>query len=444
MGQSGHADAVRVVLVGRTGLDQSLRGSREVELLRARTTLEAIGELASPIDEESPSRSVVVVGEGVRAEGGEEAEFVRAAREVDPGTVVVRVGARGTEPGAYDAVVESAADVLDLGRTFGRPFGSEAGETEDACAGSGVESLISSILRQDAQRGAAEENGHGPARCGPAAGDRHVVEAMVRGEDVVTAALDVLRVRLGTPDVRFVERGENAEPRPGAEPVAWGEAVFGTLEADGHAVDALREHAAWLAGWIRLRDQQMELRNAAFTDPLTGAWNRRYFDRFLNAAIEQCRVHRRNLTLMVFDIDDFKVYNDTYGHAAGDEILMETVRLMRSVIRPTDKVCRIGGDEFGVIFYEPEGPRETNSRHPDSVYKIAQRFQEQIGRHRFPKLGSEAPGTLTVSGGLATYPWDGTTAEQLLARADELALESKRAGKNVLMMGPRAIRRGSE
>jgi len=67
------------------------------------------------------------------------------------------------------------------------------------------------------------------------------------------------------------------------------------------------------------------------------------------------------VTVMVFDIDDFKTYNDQYGHEAGDDILREAVRLLRSVIRPSDRVCRIGGDEFAVISYEPSGPRQEGS-----------------------------------------------------------------------------------
>jgi len=146
---------------------------------------------------------------------------------------------------------------------------------------------------------------------------------------------------------------------------------------------------------------------------------------------------------MVFDIDDFKHYNDRFGHDAGDEVLRETVRLLNSVIRSGDKVCRIGGDEFAVIFADLEGPRELGSNHPESVEQIAARFQDQICQMKFPKLGLDAPGTLSVSGGLATYPWDGTTAADLLHHADQLALQSKCKGKNVITMGP-GTQRGSE
>ena len=178
----------------------------------------------------------------------------------------------------------------------------------------------------------------------------------------------------------------------------------------------------------------------AFQDTLTGAWNRRFFDAFLRDSVAKAAQRRRPVTVMVFDIDDFKRYNDEFSHEAGDEILRETVRLLNSVIRKGDRVCRIGGDEFAVIFADPEAPRAPGSTHPETVEQIARRFQDQVCRTKFPKLGLEAPGTLSISGGLATYPWDGTDPDQLRRHADQLALESKRKGKNVITFGPGARR----
>ena len=73
---------------------------------------------------------------------------------------------------------------------------------------------------------------------------------------------------------------------------------------------------------------------------------------------------------------------------------------------------------------------------PETVEQIAARFQDQICQMKFPKLGIDAPGTLSISGGLATYPWDGTDPDSLIRHADRLALESKRKGKNVITFGP--------
>jgi two-component system cell cycle response regulator len=141
---------------------------------------------------------------------------------------------------------------------------------------------------------------------------------------------------------------------------------------------------------------------------------------------------------MVFDIDNFKTYNDLYGHEAGDQVLCETVELLRATIRRGDYVFRIGGDEFVVIFSDTEGPRGEHSAPPESVEQIAHRFQAQVCDLRFPQLGVDAPGTLSISAGLATFPWDGHDGPSLLRHADQLALESKRSGKNAITFGPGA------
>ena len=181
----------------------------------------------------------------------------------------------------------------------------------------------------------------------------------------------------------------------------------------------------------------------AMRDELTGAWNRRYFNRFLKRIVGHARDQRTSVTLMIFDIDDFKTYNDKYGHTAGDEILVETTRLMQAAVREQDVVARIGGDEFAVIFWDAEAPRRAGSRHPADVRKICDRFRKMILAHKFPKLLDEAPGTLTISGGLAAFPWDAKTPEELIERADAMALESKQQGKNAIKFGPGLLKNGA-
>lgn len=300
-------------------------------------------------------------------------------------------------------------------------------------------------------------------------GDAALVHALTAGRDLLLPAVELIRARTGAPDVLFVPTPPTTPPTPLAPgapapasappanspaahppaqppaapgrhhaPVTLGTHLAGWLQSALAAPATLEVHARWLAAWLELQHQQHALQHAALVDELTGAFNRRYFDRFLASAITQAQRDRHALTLMVLDLDDFKSYNDRFGHPAGDDILRETVRLLRSVIRPSDRVCRIGGDEFAVIFYEPTGPRDPGSRPPDDPLRIAHRFQQQIREHRFPKLGGCAPGTLTVSAGIATYPWDGRSVAELLARADQLALDSKRAGKNAITIGPNA------
>lgn len=281
-----------------------------------------------------------------------------------------------------------------------------------------------------------------PASGGQADAER-VVQALLHGQDPIEAVMAPLRERLGVPNAAFVpvREGEDSMPPTGGVPVRFGDRTLGHLVAPRVPRQVVEAEAAQLGVWIALSTQHQQLKAAAFADELTGAWNRRYFARFLSAALEKGRALRRPVTLLYFDIDDFKVYNDKYGHAAGDEILIEVVKLLRSVIRPTDRVCRVGGDEFVVVFFDPDGPRDRSKEQaPDDIMPIARRFQQQVCEHRFPKLAEEARGTLTISGGMASFPWDGHDVQTLLDRADELALQSKRAGKNAITLGPGAER----
>lgn len=430
-------DAWRVILVGRTGLDQSLRRDAAIELVRARDSIDALGELSDPIDETSPTRAAVIVSPDAEPAGEELTEFLGALRRVDPFVRVLRVGT-GT-PG-YDGAVSRECDAGALRRVL-----ADAGTLGHAAAPvpqtPPPETPVPETPRPEAPRPAASqplaaEDPHERAIRGSSeaplpppgapADDASLVRALLAGRPVMEPALAIARARAGRSDLDY-------DPATGRLTCADREWMLREATRVG-ALDA------WLSAWVRLEAQHRELRQAAFTDPLTGAWNRRYFQRFMDAAIEQARLARRSLTLMVFDIDDFKRYNDAYGHAAGDEILVETVRLLNSVIRPSDRVCRVGGDEFAVIFYEPQGPRAPNSAPPESVYTIATRFQQQVCNHRFPKLGEEAAGSLTISGGLASFPWDGHDAATLLDRADQLSLASKKQGKNALTFGRAAER----
>jgi PleD family two-component response regulator len=141
----------------------------------------------------------------------------------------------------------------------------------------------------------------------------------------------------------------------------------------------------------------------------------------------------------VFDIDNFKHYNDVYGHLAGDGILREVAVLMRRCCRPHDVVGRIGGDEFAAVFWDDphraagEVSRERRSaaaEHPTEAISVIKRFQQALGNADLHLLGPRGEGVLTISGGLASFPRDGATVQELFERADQALLEAKRSGKN--------------
>ena len=181
------------------------------------------------------------------------------------------------------------------------------------------------------------------------------------------------------------------------------------------------------------------LEKLATEDDLTGLKNRRYIWEFSRQVMKRAKAENGRMTLLVFDIDDFKHYNDVYGHCAGDKVLKQAAVLMRRCCRQQDVVGRIGGDEFAVVFWddprrraagaEPER-RLATADHPRQAIIIAKRFVRELEKAEFHLLGPGGKGVLTISGGLASYPRDGSTIEELLGQADKALLEAKRSGKN--------------
>ena len=218
-------------------------------------------------------------------------------------------------------------------------------------------------------------------------------------------------------------------------PLRYGHEEHGILAAIGATENDITRWARWAACWLDLARRQQNLKILAYQDELSGAWNRRFLRTCLTKELQIARDARRHLTVMIFDIDDFKHYNDKWGHDAGDEIIRELVKLLRTIIRKGDHVCRIGGDEFAVLFCDPEPPREVGSNHPTTIEILAKRFRGQVQQARFTKLGHEATGVLSISGGLATFPWDGMDVESILRKADQRLLQSKRQGKNNITIG---------
>ena len=275
-------------------------------------------------------------------------------------------------------------------------------------------------------------------------GDVDLIERLLEGRrGLHRVATRMIAARCDIPGVAWAANSAEAPAGAACVDVEFRGRRFGVLFAEkpDDAVQAeLTSWAAWLGHWLALEDRLVQLQQHAMRDELTGLWNRRYFNRFLEKTLDEASRSRRQVTLLVFDIDDFKVYNDRHGHAAGDQILRETAKLMQAVVRDHDVVARIGGDEFAVIFWDPHGPRRPHSQHPGDVLAAAQRFQQAVAAHRFPRLIDGPKQTVTISGGLATFPWDGRTPADLLERADTMALRSKAQGKNAITFGPGATR----
>ena len=196
----------------------------------------------------------------------------------------------------------------------------------------------------------------------------------------------------------------------------------------------LTDCAALVSSVLEAATRYRKWHKLAVTDELTGLPNRRYLHQRLAHILAQAAEQRFAVSVLVFDVDDFKRYNDEFGHAAGDEILRLTGALFRAHCRPHDLVTRYGGDEFAVVFWDPDGPRLAGSKPPESALAVLKRFTDALRSHQFPELGPTGKGVLTISGGIATYPWDASDPEGLLRQADHALLAAKRAGKDQILL----------
>ncbi|HEY4744002.1 MAG TPA: sensor domain-containing diguanylate cyclase [Desulfuromonadaceae bacterium] len=183
--------------------------------------------------------------------------------------------------------------------------------------------------------------------------------------------------------------------------------------------------ASFAAMAIENAKLHQETRQMAVTDALTGLHNRRYFESVLPQELERARRYGLSLSLLLIDADNFKKFNDTYGHPMGDRILATIGRSIKRVLRSVDFAFRYGGEEFVVILPETAVA---------SACKVAERIRQRIIADSTKVLCRDVAEPVTVSTGIACFPQDAQDAAGLVAVADNLLYQAKGAGKNRILL----------
>ncbi|WP_454020456.1 diguanylate cyclase [Azospirillum sp. Marseille-Q6669] len=179
---------------------------------------------------------------------------------------------------------------------------------------------------------------------------------------------------------------------------------------------------------LLLKRQTDLLRTLSFADGLTGIANRRRFDEVLLREWRRCGRVQLPLSLIMLDVDQFKPYNDHYGHQAGDECLRAVAQLLaEQMMRPGDLIARYGGEEFVCLLPETD---------EDGAVQVAERLRETVANRRLPHAVSHVADHVTISLGVATArPTLDDTPDRLTQLADGLLYEAKRAGRNRVCSG---------
>lgn len=189
---------------------------------------------------------------------------------------------------------------------------------------------------------------------------------------------------------------------------------------------SVNAHCFFLIDVTAHKKREMDLENAANTDKLTSLYNRRAFDSFFELNWKQCSLKGKPISIMMFDIDNFKRYNDTYGHIQGDKCLVAVADVLKDCVRREDDIiARFGGEEFAVIL--PTADRQIAMRIAEDIrLTIEQRVISMV-----LATGEIETTSFTVSAGVSsTTPRESVTPYSLIIAADSALYASKETGKN--------------
>ena len=241
-----------------------------------------------------------------------------------------------------------------------------------------------------------------------------MVSALLLGVGLIAYRMGVLIVRpleRLTKGAAQVADGDLAVDLPAANgEVGDLTAVFnhmvGRLRQSRQELDAMNE---------KLRKQNEELERLSTSDALTGLYNRRYLTQRLSEELVRSYRHKGSFSVLMADVDQFKKYNDAFGHPAGDEVLKKVANILLGSTRSVDCTARYGGEEFAVLL---------TGTSAEVASEVAERIRTRVEEQEF------AGRKITLSIGIAEFPENGETADEVISSADEALYDAKRNGRN--------------
>jgi diguanylate cyclase (GGDEF)-like protein/PAS domain S-box-containing protein len=185
--------------------------------------------------------------------------------------------------------------------------------------------------------------------------------------------------------------------------------------------DAQKELVERIEAEDKLLKLQKELEEQAIRDSLTGLYNRRFLDETLSRELSRAERDKYSVSVVMLDLDHFKMFNDTYGHDVGDMMLKQLGKLLSSQVRAGDIACRYGGEEFVVVM-----PKASLSVAKQRANDWRMKFESQVLIHEGEVLNG------TLSAGVAVFPLHGTSSEEIVRKADQAMYSAKAAGRNLV------------
>ncbi|MDV6377064.1 GGDEF domain-containing protein [Sporosarcina sp. GW1-11] len=198
----------------------------------------------------------------------------------------------------------------------------------------------------------------------------------------------------------------------------------GSIECKGLVLDSIINWSILLTVGYFIRKSHILLKKVedlTITDTLTGIYNRRYFDMYMEKTIPFSKMSNSPLTFLMLDIDHFKKINDSYGHPCGDEALKHTSTIIKSCVRPSDAFVRLGGEEFGVVM--------PNTDVVEGLI-IAERIRKAVEQSDYTYNNEQIHFTISI--GLSSY--NGEQVEQFIEKSDHALYQAKKNGRNQVVV----------